>query len=288
MAIGDPWRDVNLEAEAVRIGRECGHIAPSHTFCSGDDFPLFEDFSEFALPRSEWKAAYDYAMEIGGPQTWLTPMILDQNGFGTCTSFACSMSIMVQWVRQFGKEHAIQVAPPSLYPHCASSGNSGSSVSCITRRAMERGVLLTDTAANREILSKIGLDPNHVIDGVQWNAGTRCPSSWYDATAKHIKIVEAYSISSVEQMFSAVLQGFTLVYGRSGHAICGIWLIPEGNSWVLIYVNSWGPWGATLHGLRGFGEDSESYLNRTGAARGCVAVRTISVPEDALELLTSA
>ena len=276
MALGDPWRDVEFPKEATRVRRKMGHVAPDQFFCSGDDHPVFEDYDKFMIPRGEWREAYDHAMSIGGDQAWLIKMILDQNGFGTCTSFACAQAMMIQWIRQFGKDNYIQIAPTSIYPHCARSGNSGSSVSCITRRAKETGVLLTDTSHNKSMLQKLGLDQSHVIDGVQWNAGTRCPQDWYGKTAKHFKIKEAFSISTVEGMFSAVLSGFTIVYGRSGHAICGTWLEPEGNSWILLYANSWGSWGRTLHDLRGYGEDSESYLSRTGAARGAVAIRTIT------------
>lgn len=285
-----PYRDVNLRREALRVGRETGYIWPPEDYCAGEpgDFPCLEDFAELMIPRSQWRDHYEATVSAGGQPTFLPTITYDQNGYGTCTANACSQAMAYQWVRQFGKANAITPAPPSLYPFCASSGQSGSAVSCIVRRATDVGVLLIDNQQNRSVLGKLGMDESHVIDAVQWDAGRRVPSSWYDQTARHFRIVETYSLSTTEAMFSAVLRGFTIVYGRSGHAICGCWCEPTGSTWILLYHNSWGPWGRTIDGLRGFGEDSESYLSRTGAPRGAVAVRTVTEPAGALELLQQA
>lgn len=278
------WSDCSFAVASRRFGRKTGYIQPGPSYRAGRNAPLFDEhFRERIVPKSEWRSLYD---ELQPNQERLSSYTWDQNGFGTCTSNATACAMHIQWTRQFGEEWAITPAPPSIYPFCASGGNSGSSTNCNIERASEKGVLLIDTEKNRKVLRTLGLDETHVIDAVQWNAGKRCPQSWYEETAKHFKVEEFYEITSVDGWFSAVLLGFTILYGRSGHAICGTGFEPKGSDWTGIYQNSWGSWGRTINGRQAYGEDTYSYLQRTGAYRGAFAVRQISEPPGTVNFLS--
>lgn len=280
------WVDCDFgPSDSATFARSTGYEPPPANYKAGKNAPIYEEkFAERVVPQSEWRSLYD---SLQPNQNRLSTVTYDQNGYGTCTSNATSQAAAYQWCRTYGHEWAITPAPPSLYPFCASGGNSGSSTNCNIRRATQNGMLLIDNAQNRKVLSALGLNPDHTIDAVQWNAGKRCPQSWYEETGKHFKIGEWYEITSVEGMFSAVLFGYTVLYGRSGHAICGVDPDPK-SGWTLIYHNSWGNWGRTINGRSGYGEDTTSYLRRTGAARGAFAVRGMIEPPGIENLMKAA
>ena len=276
------WEDCEFDRDCTIRGRLMGYVPPEPGYKAGANASIYEEkFKEKIVPKSEWMALYE---ELQPNQNRLATVTYDQNGYGTCTSNATAQAMAYQWCRRYGHQWAVTPAPPSIYPFCARSGNSGSSTNCNIRRATQNGMLLIDNPQNRKVLRTLGLNEDHVIDAVQWNAGKRVPDSYYEETGKHFKIGEWYEITTVEGMFSAVLSGYTVLYGRSGHAICGVDPDPK-NGWTLIYHNSWGNWGRSINGRSGYGEDSFRYLSRTGAARGAFAVRDVIEPPNIERLM---
>lgn len=280
------WVDCDPVAESKRIGREMGCIAPPADYTCGDLCGIYEEkFAEKIVPREEWMDLFE---ELQPNQCSLAKRTLDQNGFGTCTSFAMSKAATYQWSRKYGPEWELTFAGPSMYPFCASGGNSGSSTSCIFRRATQHGMLPSDTPQNRKVLSQMGLNSTHVCHEVQWNAGKRVPQEYWEETGKHFRVNpdESYEIQSLDGFFSALWSGYTILYGRSGHAICGVDPEWSGSTWQAIYHNSWkASWGRRINGLGGYGVDTESYLRRTGAYRWAYAIRSLIEPPGADKLL---
>ncbi len=229
----------------------------------GEYASIFEE-NVPVIPRSEWQSV----LEEHKPK--LSPLSVyqyDQNGEGTCTSNAGNQSLCYTYAKQFGRKWVMPTSPIVAYKRCARGPNTGSSVSCIMRQLREVGTLPIDNPENRLKMAAAGLNPAHTLKAVGYYQ--KMPEGWRE-TAKHFRIEEYYDIRSVEGMFSALLLGFPIVYGRSGHAIMGADATKKDGQWYIRYHNSWGNWGDD-----GYGYDSERYLGRSSAAYGAVAVRSV-------------
>ena len=91
------------------------------------------------------------------------------------------------------------------------------------------------------------------------------PSDEAIEAAKAFKIVEFYDIANVDEMVSALLTGWPVVYGAVGHSVCAVAHLPDGSH---LDINSWG----TTWKDGGFGQ-SAAY-NRIDFGYGMFAVRT--------------
>jgi hypothetical protein len=78
-------------------------------------------------------------------------------------------------------------------------------------------------------------------------------------------------VRSYDGFITALLRGYPVVYGRSGHSICAVRPVFKGNKLYVKYANSWGNWGEN-----GYGYDSENMI-RAGAS-WAFAVRTVVDP----------
>lgn len=268
--------DCYFPDEADRICQGMGHRVSRHA--PGAISPIFEErFREMVIPRDQWDDLYDQLNpNYARHKTWQ----YDQRNEGTCTSNATSGCLSYIWSKTVGSDLAISPAPPSMYYYCASGPNSGSSTDCNLKRARDHGCLLIDTADNRKIMKGLGLPEDHVLPAVGWNGPRRLPSEAMDVTAKQFRLHEFYEITSVDGFFSALLHGFDILYGRSGHAIHGVDIVKRDGSWHCKYDNSWGSWGDN-----GFGYDSISYVQRTSAYRWAYAFQTMRHPDNLHQLL---
>lgn len=261
--------DLDFQVAANQAGRMTG-LNQKTDQRKGVDCPLFgEAFRDRIIPRSDW----DDVLQQHDPAFGrLDHFQYDQDGEGTCTANACSASVAQKWNERYGEAWHIAPAPPSVYQFCANSGNSGSTTSCILKTGRDRGFVLIDTAQNRKVLTALGLDPSHVIRAVGWNQSIR----GMEETAKQIRIAEFYEIDGVDEFFSALILGFPILYGRSGHAIKGTDIVKRNGVYACKYRNSWGVWGDD-----GYGYDSLDYIHRTNAPYGAYAVQSLIVPDGA-------
>jgi hypothetical protein len=268
--------NVDFRRESIRIGRDMG-CCPEPNRKFGAASPIFEEvFRQKVIPRNEWDAAYnDYKPNYARHKTWQ----YDQDGEGTCTSNSAAGCLSYVWSKTYGRKFAIAPAPTSLYRFCASGPNSGSSTTCIMKRARDVGPVLIDNAGNKAILQKLGLNTSHVIPAVGWRKIDSLDSSWTE-TASQFKLEEFYEITSVDGFFSALFWGYDILYGRSDHAIHGVDVVKRGSDWACKYDNSWGQWGD-----QGFGYDTLSYIQRTGAASAAYAFQTMVTPDNIDDLL---
>lgn len=269
--------DADFPQEAARCKRRLGRVFESPKL--GSVSPIFEEkFKSFIVPKSDWKSLYE---ELQPKYSKRKTYQYDQKNEGTCTANAASGAYAYTWAKQFGKSTAITPSPPTAYYYCARSANSGSTTSCILKRFRDQGVLPISSERNRDTMRRLGLEDSHVCDAVGWNKPRRLPEEAMNETAKNFKLDEFYEISSLEGFFSALFHGFSILYGRSGHAIHGTDVVYRSSTWYCKYDNSWGSWGEN-----GFGFDSENYLRRTQAYRWAYAFQTIVTPSGLDQLLT--
>ena len=120
---------------------------------------------------------------------------------------------------------------------------------------------------NLEFARDVGILPEEFWPrrGPNKNPWNRKPPM--DLFEKHgVKIDEFYDIGSIDEVGTALLRGFPVVYGWSGHS-CVLTSLHDKNT--AIYANSWG----TDWGDKGFGKIA---LNRINFGYGAFAVRTIT------------
>lgn len=268
--------DADFSQEASRCKKLLGDISEPPKL--GSICPIFEErFRDYVVRKSEWKDLYE---ELQPKYSKRKVYQYDQKNEGTCTSNATAGAYAYTWAKQFGKDTVITPSPPTMYFYCANGPNTGSTTSCNLKRIRDHGCLPIAMERNRDVMRRLGLDPNHVCDAVGWNKPRSLPREAMEETAKNFRLDEFYEISSIEGFFGALFHGFSIMYGRAGHAIHGTDVVLRNNTWYCKYDNSWGNWGEN-----GFGFDSESYLSRTGGFRWAYAFQTLVVPNGIEKLL---
>jgi len=229
----------------------------------GDVFSVFEDSKVDIIPRSEWKEA-SLAIRT---QVNLVKKIKDQGNEGSCASNATAQAAEIIFNKQSGVDNWIELSAMSLYKRVGRDPNSGSTVSSNLREIRDVGILPVNNDKNKR---------RFVHTFPPRGFYTKYPRGWQE-TAKQFRVTEWWDITSFDGFVTALLTGSPVVYGRSGHAICGV--IPEyvDRGWYIKYANSWGNWGDN-----GFGLDSESFISRAIASYGAFAPRVTTELEDNL------
>jgi hypothetical protein len=123
-----------------------------------------------------------------------------------------------------------------------------------------RGILPLDNEANRTKYQ-------HVMPNTGFR--TAYPSGW-ETTAAMFKGVEAYAVTSVNGLMTALCRHEPVVVGRQGHSICYVRPMKKNGRWVAKYANSWGDWGD-----EGYGYDTLSQIKQS--ARWAFVLRSVSL-----------
>lgn len=266
----DRWLDVDFRAVAP-AGRMLGANEPTISTFVGqpfeEAFPLLTD----AEIRDFVKSQDDQ----GGNLDRLIVHRYDQDGEGTCTCNAGAQKYNVLAARQFGKHRVVPQSPISIYMKIAPGPNTGSSVGDCLEQQQDVGSLPIDTPEARAIMGQ------HAT-AAKFMRPTGYSKSLYqtgwETTADWFKVHEAYEIDTAQGFLTALCRGWPVHYGRSGHSILAVRLALKGNTVYVIYVNSWGAWGETLHGIQAYGLDSPSAYG-TGASRyGAHCACSVIVP----------
>jgi len=240
---------------------------------TGDRFDVFEDTIGI-IPRNQWTDAIRRIDQLGGSADRLVTHVFDQGREGTCTSNQTCAGHMVTQAVQFGRDRVAVLSPISLYMRCAPNSRVGSSVGENLQEARDRGILPQDTLKNRGLMGDFF---EHSMSATGYDKRKYSPG-WGD-TARFFRNDEYYDIRSSDGFVSALLRGFVVGYGRSGHSILAVRPVIRNNDVYVIYINSWGQdWGDTLHNLRGWGYDSPRMYGAGAQRYGCYAIRTAIVP----------
>lgn len=183
---------------------------------------------------------------------------------GNCVANACGQSNEIIQGIQFGKDKVVHLSAMSLYKRIGSSAQSGAMVEDGIDEMMSRGILPLDNEENRV---RYG---NLVMPNTGWR--TSYPAEWETAAAD-FKVTERFVVRTVKGLVSALINGWPVVVGRSGHSICYCRpMYDSRGNLVVKYANSWGDWGD-----EGFGYDSMGLIR--SSAGWCFAVRSLVVPE---------
>lgn len=194
------------------------------------------------IPAAEWPELIG-SVELRSCVT----KIKDQDGVGSCATESTTQAVEI--VRRFEGQEFVELNPWSIYWYTSGGRDSGSSIDENLAYVREKGIA-PESAWPR---SK------------GWKSR---PSAEAMEAALQYRIDEFYDVTSIAEAGTALLLGFPVVFGWSGHSCVLTQLL---NTTTAEYANSWAPtWGDN-----GFGQVRLSSIN---FGYGMFALRTVTVP----------
>ncbi len=163
------------------------------------------------IPRSQWAT---YAGNIS-----LRPhvdVVLDQDGAGSCATEATAGAMMI--ARAMAGLPHVEFNPWFIYHTTSGGRDRGSSVDENLRFILQHGC------------APVSVWPR----SKGWRAD---PSGEAKEAAMAFTDFEVFDIGSIDEMVSALLTGFAVVYGSNGHAVCKIEHLDDSKG---LDLNSWG------------------------------------------------
>lgn len=216
-------------------GKRTGCLARKSQF--GNVSKVFAESDIPLIPRDQWAALL--------PTITLRPQvqkIKDQNGYGSCATESTTQAVEIIAAQR--GEPWIELNPLFIYHETSGGSDGGSSID-------ENLVFARDK----------GIAPESVWPRSKGFRAT--PTAEAIAAALKHRIVEFFDIENVDEFGSALLAGFPVVFGYSGHSICAVSLKSPTQ---IEYANSWGDWGDAGFGVLSFSSIVWGY--------GAFAVRT--------------
>jgi hypothetical protein len=182
----------------------------------GDACPLLRSAPGFrTIPRPEWQEH----IAAGSNNSSLVWTIFNQGSVGSCASESADQSVML--VREDMGLPRVKFNPYATYGRVNGGSDSGSTLS-----------------ANLSFKRSRGCFPEAIWPRSKgWRA---TPSEQAYEAALLYRLDEFYEVTNWEEFGSALLQGWIVYWGYSGHAIVGVDVINEEQ---FLYLNSWGQWG---------------------------------------------
>lgn len=196
----------------------------------------------------------------------------NQQNEGTCVYNMGAHLVQNALGVQFGDDNQVSLSPVSGYRWNAPNARAGSTVGGCARWLESTGLLPTNTSENKARFA-------HTHPDVGYSQPFQ--DGW-KATAKEFRVDEWLYVRTVEEWWSAIVNGHGCGGGRDGHAIAHLGLGLDGTRILSIYVQSWAmPWGFALDTAAGrlttFGADSEAKV-KTMVSRDGWALRTVCRP----------
>jgi len=198
----------------------------------GDLCPLARDHIKI-IPRGEWAGIIEQRAADELEVRDLVKDILDQNGYGSCASEEVAQGLMT--TRAFEGQPHVLLSPCSLYAFLCGGRDAGSGIGENWARARDVGIMpMSEWPRSKG-----------------WRAKPS-PDQLKEHASKY-RLDEFYDIENTDELVSALLSGFVVGYGRSGHAILAVDMLDTSH---FLYANSWGDWGD-----QGFGIDRITNVN---------------------------
>lgn len=205
------------------------------------------------IPKADWDAVLrdraDAGLDYRGRKD--VKQILNQGRVGSCATESTTQGVMVT-AQRAGYPFEL-LNPWSIYRVTSGGVDRGSNIDRNLEFARDVGIL-PDSYWPR-------YDENgHIVN--PWRSVP--PDGWEEVAAKY-RIAEWYDIETEDEVGTALLQGYVVVCGWSGHSEVAVDLLP---GQVLDVANSWG----IEYGDRGF---HHVPVDRIRWSYGAFAVRVI-------------
>lgn len=206
--------------------------------------PTFEAARPGAMvPKSEWK---DRSQRLLKQYRNDVTEIYSQGNFGSCVGFGSAQCLETTLRRRYGLPHRVSLSGMSVYKRIGNGPNSGAMISDGMDAICKEGALPTDTAEN-----KAKYPHTHPLRS--WT--TPLPQGWRE-TAKLFRGASFAVAEGLDQICSALINGFIGIVGRQSHCVPYVYLDYSGNDPCAAFANSWDKdWNDA-----GFGYDSAGIL----------------------------
>jgi len=172
--------------------------------------------------------------------------VLDQDGVGSCATESTTQAVMV--CRDVAGLPFTLLNPWSIYRVTSGGRDRGSNIDSNLEFARDTGIL----------------PESYWPRSKGWRASP--PTGWKDVAAQH-RVREFFDISSILELGTALLTGYAVVFGWSGHSVLATSLL---STTKIEYCNSW----AKLWGDEGMGTLN---LDSVNWGYGAFAIRTTSI-----------
>lgn len=204
------------------------------------------------IPRGEWdnwisqndankSAAIDYSARY-----------THQGDSHECVCHASTQSFEVAYNRQFaGTRHAVYFSPLALYTRITGGRQwGGSNVMDAVEELMNRGALpecdgpeWLGGKGGQAKKFKVTVHQTAGRDEAQWATHgwireSQFPAGW-EQTARHFRVLEAWTIPDEQAHASALLRGYCVVNGRNGHSIPHVQLVKSDGRYLSKYRDSY-------------------------------------------------
>lgn len=228
------------------------------------------------IPRSEWDDWIAEHEKHKSSADDYSARFTHQGNSHECVCHASIQSFEIAYNRQLGLNRAVYFSPLALYTRITGGRQwGGSVVNDALRELMNRGAI--PEFDGPEWLGGKGGQSKFFKACVQQTSGrsedhwpakgfvtpSRLPEGWQD-TSRHFRVLEAYYIPDREAHFSALLRGWCVVNGRSGHSIPHVKVVKSNGRYLSRYKDSYNVYRYDSEGMTG----------------GGFAIRSVTIPDD--------
>lgn len=229
------------------------------------------------IPRGEWDDRIKEQDENKSSALDFSARFTHQGSSHECVCHAATQSFEIAYNRQFaGLKYAVFFSPVALYTRITGGRQmGGSNVNDSLRELMSRGAIPEHDGP--EWLGGKGGQVKrfkvtvHQTSGRSeehwptkgWIRESQFPEGW-EQTARHFRVLEAYYIPDKEAHFSALLHGWCVVNGRSGHSIPHVKAVKSGAKYLSKYRDSY----------------TRDLFDSEGQTGGGFAIVAVNSPED--------
>lgn len=168
----------------------------------------------------------------------------DQSPESSCVLNATEVAFRFSRNKAIGKMWEMKISPMWMYQYICSGRHSGS----YTMDAMR---FITETGGCPESSSAKSQNPSLTL--CHRRATSLCPYTYHQNTpyegkrkyeiakntAKYFRVTQWITLQGDDQFATALLYGWPIVNGRSGHSICHCDLIQDGRNWYSEYLDSY-------------------------------------------------
>lgn len=232
-------------------------------YAGAKEFP-----DKYLIERSEWADRIRAHEENQSSADFYSDRFTHQGNSHECVCHAAGQLFLVAWNRQLGGiEHSVWPSPLALYTRITGGRKWGGSVVIDSLYEMiENGMIPEHDGPGGEDTQK-GKFKHTVVQtaghGARFPKPRDLPDGW-EETAKHFRVLEAFTIPDRQAHASALLHGWAICNGRQGHSIPHMNLVKEGNRYLSKYKDSYDV----------FRYDSERLWG------GGYCIRSVTMPDD--------
>lgn len=197
--------------------------------------------AEWIIPRAEWKDRIEQAEREKTALPFFRKARNNQSPESSCVYNAAEVVSGTMRNVMLGEKWSVKSSPMSGYCRATKRRNSGSTMwgalQNLKAGVRGNGFLPEKNPRNIAMFGDFCVHQNTPF--IPNNGQGHFPEGWEDI-AQWFTVVEWYSIDSYEEFISALIRGWGVCYGRSGHSIAGMQAVWHKNQAICKYLDSYG------------------------------------------------